>query len=115
MNEHFSVFTTTTTTTTTTTPITTTQEKCAIKDAKNIILNEKVFCGKYIGQYDRATGDEKCRKMQTSLPLPRNKLEQIKLLNILQNILAPGNEKNEIIYIDLKETDRQGNFYSYLF
>ena len=110
MNEHFPV-----TTTTTTAAITTTQKNCTIKDAKKIILNEKVFCGKYIGQYDRATGDEKCRKMQTSLPLPRNKLEQIKLLNILRNILAPGNEKNEIIYIDLKETDRQGNFYSYLF
>ena len=53
-------------------------------------------------------------KKNMSLPLPRNKPDQIKLLKILRQ-LAPKSKSNKNIYIDLKEIDIQGKSFSQYF
>ena len=73
-----------------------------------------MFYGEYLGQYDRETGAKRCMKKNMSLPLPRNKPDQIKLLKILRQ-LAPKNKSNKRIYIDLKETDIQGKLFLPIF
>ena len=94
--------------------ITQTVEESTVKSATNITLNEKVFYGEYLGQYDRETGAKRCMKKNMSLPLPRNKPDQIKLLKILRQ-LAPKSTSNKNIYIDLKEIDIQGKSFSQYF
>ena len=97
----------TTTTTTTTSSTTRTQSTKPVQSGTKIKIGQKLFSVNYHGLNKRTAGDKICKEKNTTLPLPRSKLEYSSFMETFKNLI-PKTEVSKDLYIDIVEGDLLG-------